>query len=135
MPYRATHAVRPDVTVIGGGVHPSGLNDQYATAPDTFISNMVLLNGRLTRLETFAINPYTERRLTFSLRKRPLRVAFDDPEWLLRRLGRLSPPPEDLHRRVRLEHRARGAVLRKERRPRCTRRMPWPRSSAAWTRH
>ena len=44
--YGAMHAVRPDVIVIGGGVHPYGLNDQHTTAPDTFITNMVLPNGR-----------------------------------------------------------------------------------------
>jgi len=89
--YGAMHAARPDVIVIGGGVHPYGLNDEFTTAPDTFISNMVLPNGRRPRLDMFAINPYTERRLAFSLPKRPLRVDLDDLDWLARRLDRLWP--------------------------------------------
>src|SRR5436190_2286653 len=87
--YGAMHAVRPDVVVIGGGIHPYGLNDQYTTAPDTFITNMVLPNGRRPRLDMFAINPYTERRLDLRLPKRPLRVDFDDLDWLSRHLDRL----------------------------------------------
>ena len=89
--YAAMHAVRPGVVVIGGGVHPSGRNDQYTTAPDTFIANMVLPNGRRPRLDMFAINPYTERRLDLALPKRPLRVDFDDLDWLARRLDKLWP--------------------------------------------
>jgi hypothetical protein len=89
--YVAMHAMRPDVVVIGGGVHPYGLNDQYTTAPDTFIANMVLPDGRRPQLDMFAINPYTERRLDLALPKRPLRVDFDDLDWLARRLDRLWP--------------------------------------------
>jgi hypothetical protein len=89
--YGAMHTVRPDVVVIGGGVHPYGLNDQHTTAPDTFITNMVLPNGGRPRLDMFAINPYTERRLDLRLPKRPLRVDFDDLDWLSRRLDRLWP--------------------------------------------
>jgi hypothetical protein len=89
--YAAMHAVRPDVVVIGGGVHPYGLNDSFTTAPDTFITNMVLPNGRRPRLDVFAINPYTERPLDLKLPKRPLRVDFDDLDWLKRRLDRLWP--------------------------------------------
>jgi hypothetical protein len=89
--YGAMHAARRDVVVIGGGVHPYGLNDQYTTAPDTFIANMVLPDGRRPRLDMFAINPYTERRLDLRLGKRPLRVDFDDLDWLGKRLDRLWP--------------------------------------------
>lgn len=89
--YGAMHAARHDVVVIGGGVHPYGLNDEHTTAPDTFIANMVLPNGRRPRLDLFAINPYTERRLDLALPKRPLRVDFDDLDWLARRLDRLWP--------------------------------------------
>jgi hypothetical protein len=89
--YGAMHAARPGVVVIGGGVHPYGLNDQYTTAPDTFIANMVLPNGRRPRLDLFAVNPYTERPLNLALGKRPLRVDFDDLDWLARRLDQLWP--------------------------------------------
>jgi hypothetical protein len=89
--YGAMHAARPDVVVIGGGVHPYGLNDQYTTAPDTFIANMVLPNGRRPRLDLFAVNPYTERPLNLELPKRPLRVDFDDLDWLAHRLDQLWP--------------------------------------------
>jgi hypothetical protein len=89
--YQAMHAVRPNVVVIGGGVHPYGLNDQLTTAPDTFITNMVLPGGRRPRLDLFAVNPYTERPLNLALPKRPLRVDFDDLDWLARRLDRLWP--------------------------------------------
>ncbi len=89
--YVAMHAAKRDVVVIGGGVHPYGLNDQYTTAPDTFLANMVLPNGRRPRLDMFAINPYTERRLDLRLGKRPLRVDFDDLDWLAKRLDRVWP--------------------------------------------
>jgi hypothetical protein len=89
--YAAMHAARRDVVVIGGGVHPYGLNDQYTTAPDTFIANMVLPDGRRPRLDLFAVNPYTERPLNLALPKRPLRVDFDDLDWLARRLDQLWP--------------------------------------------
>jgi hypothetical protein len=89
--YAAMHAAWRDVVVIGGGVHPYGLNDQYTTAPDTFIANMVLPNGHRPRLDLFAVNPYTERPLDLSLPKRALRVDFDDLDWLARRLDRLWP--------------------------------------------
>jgi hypothetical protein len=89
--YGAMHAARSDVVVIGGGVHPYGLNDKHTTAPDTFITNMVLPNGRRPRLDMFAINPYTERPLNLALPKRPLRVDFDDLDWLSHRLDRLWP--------------------------------------------
>jgi len=89
--YAAMHAARHDVVVIGGGVHPYGLNDQYTTAPDTFIANMVLPNGRRPRLDMFGINPYTERLLDLRLGKRPLRVDFDDLDWLGKRLDQIWP--------------------------------------------
>jgi hypothetical protein len=95
--YAAMHRVRKNVVVIGGGVHPYGLNDAHTTAPDTFIANMVLPNGRRPRLDMFAINPYTERPLDLNLAKRPLRVDFDDLDWLKRRLDRLWP-----HRHLRI---------------------------------
>src|SRR5919201_6658500 len=43
--YGEMHAARPDVVVIGGNVHPAGSNDATTTAPDTFITNIVLPNG------------------------------------------------------------------------------------------
>jgi len=89
--YAAMHRVRKDVVVIGGGVHPYGLNDKSTTAPDTFIANMVLPNGRRPRLDMFGINPYTERPLDLKLGKRPGRVDFDDLDWLQRRLDQLWP--------------------------------------------
>jgi hypothetical protein len=89
--YAAMHRARRNVVVIGGGVHPYGLNDAYTTAPDTFIANMVLANGRRPRLDMFSINPYTERPLNLKLRKRALRVDFDDLDWLKRRLDQLWP--------------------------------------------
>ena len=89
--YGAMHKARRNVVVIGGGVHPYGLNDENTTAPDTFIANMVLPNGRRPRLDLFAVNPYTERPLDLALPKRPLRVDFDDLDWLARRLDQLWP--------------------------------------------
>jgi hypothetical protein len=95
--YGAMHQARRNVVVIGGGVHPYGLNDENTTAPDTFITNMILPNGRRPRLDLFAVNPYTERPLDLALPKRPLRVDFDDLDWLARRLDRLWP-----HRHLRI---------------------------------
>jgi hypothetical protein len=89
--YAAMHAARRNVVVIGGNVQPAGSNDQYITAPDTFIQNMVLPNGRRPRLDMFGINPYTERPLDLSLRHAPHRVDFDDLDWLARRLDRYWP--------------------------------------------
>jgi hypothetical protein len=89
--YAAMHRVRKGVVVIGGGVHPYGLNNQYTTAPDTFIANMLLPNGRRPRLDMFGINPYTERPLDLKLGKRAGRVDFDDLDWLKKRLDRLWP--------------------------------------------
>ena len=89
--YAAMHAARPDVVVIGGNVQPAGNNDQYITAPDTFIQNMVLPNGRRPRLDMFGINPYTERPLDLSLPHLPHRVDFDDLDWLGRQLDRYWP--------------------------------------------
>ena len=89
--YGAMHAVRPNVVVIGGNVHPAGYNDETTTAPDTFIANMVLPNGRRPRLDMFGINPYTERPLNLALPHRPHRVDFDDLDWLTRRLDRVWP--------------------------------------------
>jgi hypothetical protein len=89
--YGAMHEARRNVVVIGGGVHPYGLNDAQTTAPDTFITNMRLPNGRRPRLDVFAVNPYTERPLNMKLPKRALRVDFDDLDWLKGRLDRLWP--------------------------------------------
>jgi hypothetical protein len=89
--YVAMHRARKNVVVIGGGVHPYGLNDTHTTAPDTFIANMVLPNGRRPRLDLFAINPYTERPLNLKLGKQALRVDFDDLDWLKKRLDQLWP--------------------------------------------
>jgi hypothetical protein len=89
--YGPMHAARPNVVVIGGNVHPAGYNDETTTAPDTFIANMVLPNGRRPRLDMFGINPYTERPLNMALRHLPRRVDFDDLDWLGRQLDRLWP--------------------------------------------
>jgi hypothetical protein len=89
--YGAMHAARPDVVVIGGNVHPAGYNDETTTAPDTFITNMLLPNGRRPRLDMFGINPYTERPLNLALRHLPRRVDFDDLDWLGRRLDQAWP--------------------------------------------
>jgi hypothetical protein len=89
--YGAMHAVRHDVLVIGGNVQPQGNNDQYITAPDRFIQNMVLPNGRRPRLDMFGINPYTERALDMSRRHASKRVDFDDLDWLAHRLDHFWP--------------------------------------------
>jgi hypothetical protein len=89
--YGAMHAARPNVVVIGGNVHPAGENDETTTAPDTFIANMVLPNGRRPRLDMFGINPYTERPVNLALPHRAGRVDFDDLDWLSRRLHTLWP--------------------------------------------
>ena len=44
--YGAMHHARPNVIVIGGNMHPSGTDDARTTAPDTFLRNLVLPNGR-----------------------------------------------------------------------------------------
>jgi hypothetical protein len=95
--YRAMHAARRNVIVIGGNVHPSGLNDDKTTAPDTFVRNMVLPNGRRPKLDMFGISPYTERPLDMALPYRPGRVDFNDLDWLARQLDRYWP-----RRRLRL---------------------------------
>ena len=89
--YGAMHAVRQGVVVIGGNVHPAGYNDETTTAPDTFITNMVLPNGRRPRLDMFGINPYTERPLNPALPHRTHRVDFDDLDWLGHRLDQVWP--------------------------------------------
>jgi hypothetical protein len=89
--YAEMHAARPSVVVIGGNVHPAGTNDLTTTAPDTFITNMVLPNGRRPRLDMFGINPYTERPLNMRLPHRIHRVDFDDLDWLAHRLDHLWP--------------------------------------------
>ena len=126
--YRAMHAVRPDVVVIGGNVHPSGSNDEGTSAPDTFLRNMVLPNGRRPQMDMFGVNPYTERRLDMALPHRPGRVDFNDLDWLVRQLDRYWP-----RRRLQLfieefgwntEHEARGwlyVVSRKQQSARLSR--------------
>jgi len=89
--YRAMHAVRRDVVVIGGNVHPAGVNDETTTAPDTFLRHMVLPNGRRPRMDMFGVNPYTERPLDMSLPHRAGRVDFNDLDWLTRQLDRYWP--------------------------------------------
>jgi hypothetical protein len=89
--YGAMHAARPDVVVIGGNLHNSGLNNYTSTAPDTFLRNLVLPNGRRPRLDMFGVNPYTERPLSIALRHLPSRLDFDDLDWLHRRLNQLWP--------------------------------------------
>jgi hypothetical protein len=126
--YRAMHAVRRDVVVVGGNVHPSGMNDAYTTAPDTFLRYMVLPNGRRPRMDMFGINPYTERPLDMTLPHAAGRVDFNDLDWLTRQLDRYYP-----RRRLRLfieefgwntEHAASGwlyVVSRKKQAARLTR--------------
>ncbi|HEY3072564.1 MAG TPA: hypothetical protein VGJ46_07070, partial [Candidatus Limnocylindrales bacterium] len=89
--YGAMHAVRPDVVVIGGNVGPGGQNDEWTTAPDTFLRNMVLPNGRRPKLDMFGINPYTERPINGGYPRRPGRVDLDDLDWLGRQLDRYYP--------------------------------------------
>jgi len=89
--YSAMHAARRNVVVIGGNVHPAGFNDETTTAPDTFLENMVLPDGRRPRLDMFGINPYTERPLNMGLPHLPHRVDFDDLDWLVRQLDRDYP--------------------------------------------
>jgi hypothetical protein len=89
--YGSMHAARRDVVVIGGNVHPAGYNDATTTAPDTFLRNMILPNGRRPRLDMFGINPYTERRLDMALPHLTHRVDFDDLDWLSRQLDRYWP--------------------------------------------
>jgi hypothetical protein len=89
--YQAMHAVRRDVVVIGGNVHPSGLNNELSTAPDTFLRYMVLPNGRRPRMDMFGVNPYTERPLDMALPHRAGRVDFNDLDWLVRQLDRYWP--------------------------------------------
>jgi hypothetical protein len=89
--YQAMHAVRPNVIVIGGNVHPGGSNDDQTTAPDTFLRYMVLPNGRRPRLDMFGVNPYTERPLDMALPKLPRRVDLNDLDWLARQLDRYWP--------------------------------------------
>lgn len=89
--YGAMHAVRRDVIVIGGNVHPAGWNDRTTTAPDTFIRHMVLPNGRRPRMDMFGINPFTERPLDIALPHRAGRVDFNDLDWLVRQLDRYWP--------------------------------------------
>jgi hypothetical protein len=126
--YRAMHAVRRNVVVIGGNVHVSGKNDGATTAPDTFLRNMVLPNGHRPKMDMFGVNPYTERPLNMALPKAPLRLDFNDLDWLLRQLDRYWP-----RRRLQLfieefgwntEHEARGwlyVVSRKVQAQRLTR--------------
>ena len=126
--YGAMHAVRRNVIVVGGNVHPGGLNDDAATAPDTFLKYMVLPNGRRPRMDMFGINPYTERPLDMSLPHMPHRVDFNDLDWLIRQLDRYYP-----RKRLQLfieefgwntEHEATGwlfVVSRKEQAARLTR--------------
>jgi hypothetical protein len=87
----AMHAVRPDVVVIGGNVHPAGANNEDNTAPDRFLRYMVLPNGRRPRLDMFGIDPYTERALDMALPHRARRVDFNDLDWLTRQLDRYWP--------------------------------------------
>jgi hypothetical protein len=110
--YGAMHAARRNVVVIGGNMHPSGLDDDKTTAPDTFLRFMVLPNGRRPRLDMLGVNPYTERPLDMTLPYRRGRVDFNDLDWLARQLDRYWP-----RRRLQLfveefgwntEHEARG---------------------------
>src|SRR5699024_6859251 len=60
--YEAMHAVRRNVVVIGGNLHPTGGNDGFSTAPPTFLKNMKLPSGARPRMDLFGMNPYSERR-------------------------------------------------------------------------
>ena len=89
--YASMHALRRDVVVIGGNVHPAGNNDQFTTAPDRFLRYMVLPSGRRPRLDMFGINPYTERPPNMALRHHARSVDFDDLDWLVQQLDRYWP--------------------------------------------
>jgi hypothetical protein len=89
--YTSIHGVRKDAVVVGGNVHPNGLNNQGTTAPDTFLTYLRLPNGRRPRLDMFGINPYTERPLDLALPHRPGRIDFDDLDWLSRQLDQIWP--------------------------------------------
>jgi hypothetical protein len=89
--YRAMHAVRRDVVVVGGNVHNAGSNGAVNTAPDTFLRYMVLPNGRRPRMDMFGLTPYTERPLDISLNHVTGRVDFNDLDWLTRTLDRYWP--------------------------------------------
>ena len=110
--YGAMHAVRRDVVVIGGNVHPAGSNDETHRLL-TRSSKHGPANGRRPRMDMFGINPYTERNLDMKLPHRAGRVDFNDLDWLTRPAGPLLPRPAAtaLHRGVRLEHRARSERL------------------------
>ena len=62
---------------------PGRLERRTTTAPDTFLRNMVLPNGRRPRMDMFGINPYTERNLDMELPHVPGRVDFNDLDWLV----------------------------------------------------
>jgi hypothetical protein len=89
--YRAMHAVRRDVVVVGGNVHNAGLNDDATTSPDTFLRYMVLPNGRRPRMDMFGLVPYTERPLDMALPHVAGRLDFNDLDWLTRTLDRYWP--------------------------------------------
>jgi hypothetical protein len=89
--YGAMHAARRDVVVIGGNLHPTGGNDEFSTAPPTFIANMRLPDGRRPRLDLFGMNPYSERRPDLAERQEGNRVDLNDLDWLLRRLDAAYP--------------------------------------------
>jgi hypothetical protein len=89
--YASIHGVRKDAVVVGGNVHPNGLNNQGTTAPDTFLTYLRLPSGRRPRLDMFGINPYTERPLDLSLTHLPGRIDFDDLDWLAQRLDQIWP--------------------------------------------
>jgi hypothetical protein len=89
--YGAMHAVRRDVVVIGGNIHPAGFNDDTTTAPDRFLRYMTLPNGRRPRLDLFGINPFTERRIDMALPHRKGRIDINDLDWLVRRLDHYWP--------------------------------------------
>jgi hypothetical protein len=89
--YGAMHAVRRDVLVIGGNIHPAGFNDDTTTAPDRFLRLMMLPNGKRPRLDVFGVNPFTEREIDVALPHRKGRIDFNDLDWLVRQLDRYWP--------------------------------------------
>lgn len=103
--YGAMHAVRSDVVVIGGNVHPAVLNGEET--PDTFLQNMILPNGRRPRLDMFGSTP---TRSDASIWRSPTAPAastsmISTGSYASRPLL-ARPAPAALYRRARLEHRA-----------------------------
>ena len=89
--YAAMHAVRRNVVVIGGNLHPTGGDDRFSTSPPTFLRNMKLPSKARPRMDLFGMNPYSERRPRLREPQQGSRVDINDLDWLLRRLDQLYP--------------------------------------------